>query len=448
MQNRRIEVVPYNNKWPLIYKNEAARIQAALGDNFKAIHHIGSTAIPGMISKPVIDIMLECESLDNKEKLAPLLESLGYENLRRQIIPHRSFFSRKMTEDVSFHLHIYEAGDPQVRRHVHFRDYLIAHPQVANEYAELKAKLALVHRDDMFQYTLGKTKLVHDIDAKAKKWKGRSHDFLAPTRGPLASEWTEEEIIRAMQANFNVRVTHFPQYQNQVEMIRKPGYTLVNSGLLEDTFNYILDADLTAENAYKHIKEITNYFQERQLPFVWWISPDDQQSNLSQILEASGYRHLADYTFMYFDLDAWNGEVIKPKELEIVRVLDAKTFHDFAQVCSNDQSAFDQYYEDIANIITEEDPIEYYVGYVDGKPVVRGIVCFYAGIAGLHRLATNDDMRRKGYASAINQYRLKRAKDLGYHLATLQSSDQAYSINLRLGYKECGVFREYKLSHE
>lgn len=445
MQNRSVEMVPYDNKWPLIYKNEAVQIQTILGNNFKAIHHIGSTAIPGMIAKPIIDIMLECATLDDKEKLSSLLGTLGYEKPRRQIIPHQSLITRKVAEDISFHLHIYEVGDPQIRRHVNFRDYVIAHPQVAQEYAELKAKLALIHRDDVFQYTLGKNKLVHDIDAKAKKWQGRSHDFLDASRGPLACEWTQEKIIRAMQANFNVRVTHFPQYQKQVEMIRKPGYTLVNSGLLEESFNYILDADLNTENANQYIKEITAYFAEKQLPFVWWISPDDQPSNLAKLLQESGYQHLADYAFMYFDLDAWSGEVVQPDELEIVRVFDAKTFHDFAQVCSNDQKAFDKYYADIASIITEEDPIEFYVGYVDGKPVVRGIVCFYAGMAGLHRLATNEDMRRKGYASAMNQFRLKRAKDLGYHVATLQSSDQAYSINLRLGYQECGVFREYIL---
>jgi GNAT superfamily N-acetyltransferase len=127
------------------------------------------------------------------------------------------------------------------------------------------------------------------------------------------------------------------------------------------------------------------------------------------------------------------------------QLTDEKTLHDFALVLANDTQAFKTYFSWIASILTDDDPIEYYVGYIDGKPVVRGLTCYYAGVAGLHWLSTAPDERKKGYGNAMQEYRLKRAKELGYHIAALQASSEGYSLYRRLGYKECGIFKEFKL---
>jgi len=74
---------------------------------------------------------------------------------------------------------------------------------------------------------------------------------------------------------------------------------------------------------------------------------------------------------MYFELDAWNGEVRSMPKLNIIRATDEITLHDFALVLANDEAAFKTYFSWIASVLTDDDPIEYYVGYVDGKPVVR-----------------------------------------------------------------------------
>lgn len=119
---------------------------------------------------------------------------------------------------------------------------------------------------------------------------------------------------------------------------------------------------------------------------------------------------------------------------------------DFALVLTNDKASFKKYFEWIASIVTEEDPIEYYVGYVNGKPIVRGASCYFAQVAGLHWLSTAPEERKKGYGKAMQEYRLKRAKELGYHIAILQASQEGHSLYLKLGYKECCVFREFKLN--
>ena len=95
-------------------------------------------------------------------------------------------------------------------------------------------------------------------------------------------------------------------------------------------------------------------------------------------------------------------------------------------------------------MLTEDDPIEYYVGYVNGKPVVRGLSCYFAQVCGLHWLSTSPLERNKGYGTAMQQYRLKRAKDHGYHVAVLQASEMGAPLYKKLSYQACGKFREYK----
>jgi len=87
---------------------------------------------------------------------------------------------------------------------------------------------------------------------------------------------------------------------------------------------------------------------------------------------------------------------------------------------------------------------QYYLGYVDDKPVGRGLSCYYAQVAGLYWLSTAPEARNKGYGTALQQFRLKRAKDLGYHIAVLQASEMGYPLYKKLGYNECGVFSEFK----
>lgn len=440
----KVEIVNYNPEWPAFYKQESSYLQKILGDHLREIYHMGSTAIPNMPAKPVIDIMLVCENLDAIEEIAQKIAP-HYSYIRRHVVPHRSFFTSRQDKKISFNLHIRERGDPQINRHINFRDYVIAHPADAKRYAALKTKLAAQFGEDRNSYVFGKDKLVQEIDAKAKLWPERKKDYLPPNTGVDAQAWSQEKIIKAMEANLNVHMTHFSQYLNQVELIRIPGFTIVNAGLLDDTFNYVLDADFASSEAHEKIVEITDYFRIRQIPFSWWVSPDDKPEDLVHHLESSGYINTENNVAMYFDLDAWDGHVTMPAELQIVSATDKKTLRDFALVLTNDEASFEEYFAWIATVLTEEDPIEYYVGYVDGKPVVRGLSCYFAQVAGLHGLSTVPDARHRGYGKAMQQYRLKLAKERGYHIAVLQASPEGYPLYQKLGYQQCGVFREFKL---
>lgn len=442
---RKVKVVAYDERWLELFKRESFHIQQLLGDHLKKIYHIGSTAIPDMSAKPVIDILLVVEDLDAIDTIVQKLTKLNYHDIRRHVIPHRSYFTRKQDGLIGFHLHIRERGDPQINRHVNFRDYVSSHPAEAKRYAELKLKLAEQYSDDKNSYVFGKDRLVQEIDAKAKLWSGRKRDYLPANTGCCAQEWSQEKIIKAMEANLNVHMTYFSQFINQVELIRMPGYTIVNSGLPDDTFNYVLEADFLSSDANNKIDKITNYFRKKNVPFAWWVSPYDKPQDLSNYLEKNNYINTENNTAMYFDLDTWNASSSIPAELKIIQAKTEQELQDFALVLANEDESFKQYFFGVASVLTDDDPIEYYVGYVNGKPVVRGLSCYFAQVVGLHWLSTVPSERKKGYGKAMQEFRLKRAKELGYHIAVLQASSDGYPLYKKLGYKECGVFKEFKL---
>lgn len=439
----RVIVVPYNNDWPLIFKQEAGRIQQVLAYDLCEIHHIGSTAIIGIRAKPVIDILLVCRDIDSTSRINEQLQTLGYQTTKRSIIPHKSFFTWRQDENISFHCHLYERGDPQVTRHLNFRNYMLHHPNDAERYAELKLILATQFEYDRYAYVSGKDKFVQHIDIKAKRWSEKKLSI--PNTKPITENEVSEKLMRAIEANLNVHMTYFAQYLDPIELIRIPGYTLVNSGLADDTFNYVLDADFSTAEAEKKITEITDYFITKNLPFSWWLGPSDKPKDLATQLEKQGYQHTENNTAMYLDLDTWDNKMVSIPELDIIRATDEKTLRDFGLVLASDRAAFEQYFSWIAGIVSVDDPIEYYVGYVDGKPVTRGLSCYYAGVVGLHWLSTSPDQRRKGYGIAMQQFRLRRAKELGYHVAVLQASPEGYLLYRNLGYQVCGVFQEFKL---
>jgi GrpB-like predicted nucleotidyltransferase (UPF0157 family)/GNAT superfamily N-acetyltransferase len=156
---RTIEVVPYNPLWPQMFEAEAALIQKAMGENCIAVHHIGSTSIPGMSAKPIIDMMPVVRDIQKVE--AGPMEALGYEAKGEYGMAFRRYFQ---TSDR--HVHVYEEGDPEIDRYLKFREWMRSHPDDAKAYAELKVELAAKFTHDILGYCNGKDAFVASIDQK------------------------------------------------------------------------------------------------------------------------------------------------------------------------------------------------------------------------------------------------------------------------------------------
>ncbi len=162
-QGRRIAIVPYDPDWPAMYEKEAAVLRSLFGDALAAIHHIGSTSVPGLASKPIIDIMGEAVDLVRIDSFNDRMGDLGYTPRGEYGIPGRRYFFKGTRLKHSHHVHIFAVGSPQVWRHLAFRDFLIANPSSALDYAALKESLVRIHRSDVGAYTEGKSAFIDGI---------------------------------------------------------------------------------------------------------------------------------------------------------------------------------------------------------------------------------------------------------------------------------------------
>jgi GrpB-like predicted nucleotidyltransferase (UPF0157 family) len=168
----RIQVVPHDSAWRGQFEDEAKRIAAALGEMVVRSHHIGSTAIPGIWAKPIIDMLLEVESVARLDDRRSDLEALGYEALGEFGIPGRRYFRKNDAAGIRTHqIHAFTSESPQVERHLAFRDCMIAHHGAAQTYSALKRKLAQAHPDDIAAYMDGKDPFIKEHEAKALAWQ-------------------------------------------------------------------------------------------------------------------------------------------------------------------------------------------------------------------------------------------------------------------------------------
>ncbi len=182
---RNIVVVPYDDGWPCAFQREAALLSGAFGDELIAIHHIGSTSVPGLSAKPVIDIMPVVRDVERVDTLTPALERLGYQPWGENGIPGRRYFTKGGDLHRTHNMHVYELSNPEVERHLAFRDYLRSNPAEAERYAELKRAVAAQFPNDIYGYMAGKDAYIKTVLQRALEWRAVS--VAPPPRTPGAS---------------------------------------------------------------------------------------------------------------------------------------------------------------------------------------------------------------------------------------------------------------------
>lgn len=166
-----VRVVPYDPDWPAAFAVEAESIRGALQDDRVEVHHIGSTAIPGVFAKPIIDILLVVPSLELLDSKVPSMEALGYESLGEFGIAGRRYFRKTSSNGIRTHqVHAFEADSAGVRRHLAFRDYMRSHPDASREYSQLKQRLATEFPQSMQDYIDGKDAFVKHHESLALAW--------------------------------------------------------------------------------------------------------------------------------------------------------------------------------------------------------------------------------------------------------------------------------------
>ena len=164
-EKRDIKIVPYNSDWPLKFEHHKSRMLNALGSSAVQLEHIGSTAVPALAAKPIIDMLLVVKDSSNESSYLPTLEGLGYVLRVREpdFHEHRMF----RTPELDVHLHVYSAGSTEVERYITFRDRLRSNLSERKKYAQLKSQLATQSWDDMNEYANAKSSFIEETIERA-----------------------------------------------------------------------------------------------------------------------------------------------------------------------------------------------------------------------------------------------------------------------------------------
>jgi len=172
MIDRPVIIVNYNNTWPEMFEKLKLIIQEYLGELVLSIEHVGSTSIPGLAAKPIIDIDVVVESFSQLPTVIDKLSELGYVYEGNLGIEDREAFARKdnfvpyskdNNEKPEHHLYVCNVESRELLRHIKFRDTLNTHPSLVTEYGQLKKELAEAYRNNRKAYTEGKTQFVTKV---------------------------------------------------------------------------------------------------------------------------------------------------------------------------------------------------------------------------------------------------------------------------------------------
>lgn len=166
---RKVEVLNYDRQWSTAFEVEAQKLKRVFKDKMIVIFHIGSTSVPGLKAKPIIDILPVVKDITEVDDYLIEMNALGYEARGENGIRGRRYF-QKGHDNRTHHLHFFAKDSKEIIRHLAFRDYLRTHPLEAGKYGALKESLAIKHSTDIHAYIEGKNAYVKKVEQKALAW--------------------------------------------------------------------------------------------------------------------------------------------------------------------------------------------------------------------------------------------------------------------------------------
>lgn len=165
----KIRLVEYDPEWPVMFARERELLRSVLGEAVVQIEHIGSTSVEGLVSKPIIDILIGLRDFGEADGLVKRIVGLGYVYYPQyeEVMPDRRFFKKMEGEAATHHIHMVEVGGTFWERHLRFRDYLRGHPDTREEYAMLKRELAKRDWVDTNDFAKAKTEFIQGVERQA-----------------------------------------------------------------------------------------------------------------------------------------------------------------------------------------------------------------------------------------------------------------------------------------
>lgn len=254
----------------------------------------------------------------------------------------------------------------------------------------------------------------------------------------------KQNIVDALKKNFLFQITYFAPYVPTMKMLKKDN-TILCTDIKDDTFNIVTNTHFTSENANQKIKETIKVFQDKNLPFSWWVGPGDSPSNLKELLIKQGLTPKENDYGMHLDLKNYN-----PKPLEKLKIIQVKNkiqLQEFDQVhvqSFGNPKAFDLIFSKIPlKAYTGNAPYRFFTGYINKKAITTGVLVFHADVVGIYFIVTLPEERRKGYATEMMNCLLTIAKKEKQTVVVLQASESGKKVYQNMGFEKCCVFQEF-----
>ena len=253
-----------------------------------------------------------------------------------------------------------------------------------------------------------------------------------------------KNIVYSLYKNMLFQISYFAPYVPTMQII-KNDCTIKCTNIQDDTFNMVMDTHFTLENANQKIDEIVNLFQDKHLPFSWWVGPTDSPSDLKERLILKNFISKEDDYGMYLDLENYTSSL--PSKLKIKQVSNATELKEFDNVhvhSFGNPKAFDIIFNKIPpSAYQEKSPYRFYTGYFNKKAVTTGVLIFHANVVGIYYIVTLPEERRKGYATEMMNHLLTIAKEENQKIAVLQASESGKKVYKKMDFKECCIFQEF-----
>jgi len=164
----KVRLTEYDENWVRMYEDETRLFKNIFGEEILNFEHFGSTSVPGMKAKPIIDMMCIVRDIDAIDEFNEQMHALGYDVAGEWGIPGRRLF-RKGGENRTHHIHVYQFDNPQIQRHLIFRDYLRTHRDEVERYKNKKEELARLYNDTGY-YSKAKKPFIEEMERRALQW--------------------------------------------------------------------------------------------------------------------------------------------------------------------------------------------------------------------------------------------------------------------------------------
>jgi GNAT superfamily N-acetyltransferase len=256
----------------------------------------------------------------------------------------------------------------------------------------------------------------------------------------ILNDLDDPRTVEAIEAN----PAEFFAYMGQapgVDLYNGPDMVRMITGIPFPVCNNVFRAKIPAESLDKVIDETLSHFAARQVPMLWWTGPTSQPANLGERLVAHGLMPAGSPPGMAADLATLKDDVLPPPNLIIEKVRDAETLKRFGDILGTVFEFPPFVAEGFLNIfgslgMGEEQPLQNYVAFLDGKLVGASSLFMGAGVAGIYNVGTLPEARGKGIGAAITLAPLLEARSRGYKIAILHASELGYSVYRRLGFQD------------